>query len=67
MLDSQAVNDVACRLHSFESSRGAVRRSRDSMVCISILAILMFTYVEIEPVLRARTLEVPHEKIAAEA
>ena len=67
MLDSQAVDDVACRLQSSESSRGAVRRSRDSMVCTSILAILMFTYVEMKPVLRARTLEVPHEKISAEA
>lgn len=67
MLDSQAVDDVACRLQGFERSRGAVRRRRDSMVCTSILVILMFTDVEIEPVLRARTLEVPHEKISAEA
>ena len=67
MLDSQAVNDVTCRLYGFERSRGAVGRRRDSLLCTSILAILMFTDVEIEPVLRARTLEVPHEKISAEA
>ena len=66
-MDSKAGGDVACRQQSFEGTHGAVTRSRDSMMRTPILAILMFTYVEIEPVLRARTLEVPHEKISAEA